>query len=222
MAIQYQEVENIPAGLILYWYETKNGEEISTWWGQLVGSIHRLQVVYDDLDSICNDGKDVSDALNHLTYHVENYFVRAYELRERVLGLLSEITGQRRTVEDLRHPARRQDALMSLQSTVPSLVESAAQILSLLDNDIGLRNMHTHHIFLNLGLSTGNNIYDPHDALLDLEENPDARKRLEEILSNEIKRFAEEYKAKVIAIKEVIWTFLHEVDKLNNQSKTKA
>jgi hypothetical protein len=221
MTTQKQEQENIPPGLQLYWYEIKDGEEASTWWGQLAGSTHRMQVVVDGLDSTCNES-DISVALTRLEYHVENYFIRAYELRERVLGLLSELTGQKKTVDELRHPARRQDAFASLQPSASPLIESVTQILSFLDDDIGLRNMHTHRTFLSLGLSTGYDVYDPHDALLDLERDHEARRRFEELLHNEVKRVAEQYMDKVKALTEMTWVFLQKADNLIRRSSPKV
>ena len=37
-----------------------------------------------------------------------------------------------------------------------------------LDADVKLRNQHTHDTFLNLGLYTGEDVFDPHDVLIDL------------------------------------------------------
>lgn len=213
MTAQRQEQENVPPGLQLYWYETKEGEEASTWWGQLAGSTHRMQVVSDELDTTCNEC-DISVALTRLEYHVENYFIRAYELRERVLGLFSELTGQKKAVDELRHPARRQDALASLQPSASPLIESVTQILGFLDDDVGLRNVHTHRTFLSFGLSTGYDIYDPHDALLDFERDPDARRRLEKQLHDEVKQVAAQYMDKVRALTEMTWVFLQKADNL--------
>ena len=45
-----------------------------------------------------------------------------------------------------------------------------------LDEEIKIRHGHTHEQFLNLVLDTGYDIYDPQDALLDLQNNEHARK----------------------------------------------
>lgn len=221
MTTQKHVQEDIPSGLQLYWYETNSGEEASTLWGQVAGSTHRLQVVFDELDSTHNE-KDISVALTRVEYHVENYFIRAYVLRERVLALLSELTGQKGAVGKLKDPALRQDAFASLQPSVSPLIESVTRILGFLDDDIGLRNMHTHHTYLRFGLSTGYDIYDPHDALLELERDHDARRRLEELLRNEVKQVVEQYMDKVKTLTEMTWVFLQKADNVIMRSDPKV
>jgi hypothetical protein len=47
-------------------------------------------------------------------------------------------------VEGLRHPKQRNDALSRLKPADPELTSAVGNVLSLLDDDIGLRNRHTH------------------------------------------------------------------------------
>jgi len=166
------------SGLLFYWYEIRPDEEASTWWGQLAGGMHRLITVREELEALRTQ-RNVEKAMRRLESHVESYLVRAYELRERALGLLASQTQQAKAVERLRHPKQRNDALSSLKLTAPELTTAVGHLLSLLDDDIGLRNLHTHQFYLNLGLFTGSDIFDPYDALLDLSDHPASRRQLE-------------------------------------------
>jgi len=73
-------------GLRFIWWETRPGEEAGTWWGQLAGSTHRLYTVAEQLETLASK-RNLDAALTELGYHVENYFVRIYELR-RTCGWL--------------------------------------------------------------------------------------------------------------------------------------
>jgi len=182
--------------LQFYWYKTDPNEEVGRYWGQLVGSTHRLRFAMGELESVCEE-EDINLALMRLAYHIENYLVRVYELRERTLSLISAVTGDKKTVTKLRHPAQRCETLTALQETAGRFVQPLEHLLTLLDEDISLRNFHTHDTFLQLGLWTNNDIYDPQEALLDLEPYPESRRQLEEVLWSEIHSLVERYLSKV-------------------------
>ena len=69
-----------------------------------------------------------------------------------------------------------------------------------LDVDIALRNQHTHDKFLSVGILTGNDIYDPADALLDLSTQPHAHQVLEEFLKEEMQWLVDEQVARGRAV----------------------
>jgi hypothetical protein len=91
----------------------------------------------------------------------------------------------------LRHPKQRNDALSRLKPADPELTGAVGNVLSLLDDDIGLRNRHTHSYYLSLGLYTGSDIFDPYDALLDMSQNPASRRKFETLLRREVKKTAQ-------------------------------
>jgi hypothetical protein len=124
-------------GLQFYWYETKIDEEAGTWWGQLAGGMHRLVTVREELEALRTQ-RNVERAMRRLESHVESYLVRAYELRERALGLLASYTHQAKDVEKLRHPKQRPNALSRLTSVDQVLTAAVEHLLSLLDNTISL------------------------------------------------------------------------------------
>jgi hypothetical protein len=198
-------------GLQFVWWETNVGEEAETWWGQLAGSTHRLRIVADQLEMLASK-RSIDLALTELAYHLENYVVRIYELRERVLGLLIAVTHDTASVRALKSPKGRQKALMALHKQVPMLMAPLEALLTLLDEEINIRNTHTHGQFLNVVLDTGYDIFDPQDALIDLQKNETARKRLERFLRKEMRRLAQLYGDKVRAIAEMTWSFLHAAD----------
>ncbi len=196
--------------LEFYWWETKPGEERGTWWGQLAGGAHRLYVLVEALDSTCQE-RNIERALTHLVYHVENYLIRAYELRERLLGLLAIVTGQQETVQKLKRPKGRAAALATLRSKPARGLREAERILNLLDDDVHMRNMHTHRQYLSLGLYTGDDIFDPGDALLELENRPKEREEFEEFLRGAIDRMARDYRDRLTTLAQAIWDFLKQV-----------
>jgi len=77
--------------LEFYWHETKPGEEAGTTWGQLAGASHRLHFVCQEMESSPSDAI-IEHALERLEYHMENYPVRVYELRERAVYRLASST----------------------------------------------------------------------------------------------------------------------------------
>ncbi len=79
--------------LEFYYYETKPGVEAGTAWGQLAGASHRLHFVCREMES-CPSDATVEHALERLEYHMENYLVRIYELRERAVALAATLDGR--------------------------------------------------------------------------------------------------------------------------------
>jgi hypothetical protein len=176
-------------GLQFVWWETKKDEEAQVWWGQLAGSTHRLHIIVDQLETLASK-RNINSALTELAYHLENYFVRIDELQERALGFLKAVTNDDENVRALKSKKKRRKAFLILHKQVPTLVDPLLVLLNLLDEEIKIRHDHTHKQFLNLVLDTGYEIHDPQDALLDLQNNEHARKRLERFLRQEMRRLA--------------------------------
>lgn len=185
--------------LQFYWDETKPSEKLRKRWGQLAGAMHRLRYVSDELGAVTGCS-DINDLLERLQYHAENYLIRAYELRERVVGLAASICAESKVAGKLKSKEKRKEALQKIGATAPSLVEPLERLLSAIEHDIELRTPHTHHTFLALGLWTGSDIYDPQDALIDLQGKPDEHAWLEDFLKKEAKRLAEEYHGKATEV----------------------
>jgi hypothetical protein len=80
--------------------------------------------------------RDIEGALRQLEVCIENYMVRAFEVRERALGLLASRTHQGKDVEKLRHRAKRGDALSRLSPFDPQLTMAIERLLPQLDEDI--------------------------------------------------------------------------------------
>src|SRR5438270_9137929 len=80
-------------------------------WGQLAGGMNRLAVLADNLSAL--PGRRKTDAaLNELGYHLENYYARTYELRERAVGLAGSLL--HRDVKSAKSPTRRTDVAASI------------------------------------------------------------------------------------------------------------
>ena len=198
-------------GLQFIWWIPKVGQTPDTWWGQLAGSTHRLITIAEHLDNI-QSRRNVDQALNELNYHLENYFVRVYELRERVVGYLTAVTADPQTIRNLKHGNKRKEALKALRGRLPMTIDSLTALLNLLDDEIKIRNTHTHEQFLNIVLDTGEEMFDPRDALVDLEKDSRARRKLAGFLRNEIRRLAEMYSDRARTVHEYTWNFLKAAD----------
>jgi len=196
--------------LEFFWEEVESDEKAGHLWGQLAGSLYRLKTISEELDALAasDDMMDISLGLSRLAYHVENYFSRLYELRERALGLLAEITKNKAATQKLRHPDQRQEAAAILEQVAPMPTRVLMALLDLINDDIGLRNIHTHDTFLSLGVYTGDDVFDPQDVLVGLQRHPDALARLTALLRREMKRMATFYSGKVDKVVASTWPFL--------------
>lgn len=179
--------------LEFYWYETNPGEETGT------AALARLCFVCEEIEMCVADAR-VEPTLERLAYHMENYLVRVYELRERAVGLAATIDGRAEIAKLLKSARHRRRALDMLQVRGFSFHSELECLLPLLDADIALRNLHTHDKFLTLGLWTENDIYDPADALNDLTSQPEEQRLLREFLAGEIRRLIEEHTKKAKAL----------------------
>jgi hypothetical protein len=203
--------EHIPR-LEFYWYEAKEGEEISDRCGQLTGSIHRLHRVTDELDSVVEEN-DIERGLTRLAYHVENYLNHVFELRDRALGFVSAITGQPKAVEQLKNPKRRAVAIKRLNGLNAAQSRAISRLFACLQADIELRNRNTHETYLALGLYTGDDVKDPHDVPLDVEGwRPVDRTRLESTLRREMERVVARYRGKIRTVVSLTMTLLQHTD----------
>lgn len=201
----------LPIGLQFYWYESKPGEEHAQYWAELCGSMHRLAYVREELEAVL-DVRDIDQALERLAYHMENYLVRIYELQERSAKLLMAFSGYKGDIRQLKWRETRQKALSRLPHISESIVGQYLSLLSLLDDDIVLRNQNTHDTFLGLGFSTGYDIYDPHDALVDLQHQVREHKAFKKKLRKEISQAIERYSTKIDEINRLTRGLLEAMD----------
>lgn len=207
--------------LEFYWYETKPGEKAGAAWGQLAGAAHRLHFVCEELAE-CASADKIELVLRRLEYHMENYLVRVYELRERAVSLAAATSGRTEIAGLLKSKRKRSAALQSIQGIGSAFAEALETLLVSLDADIALRNQHTHDKFLSVGIWTDNDIFDPADALLDLSENPEAHQQLCDFLQEEIGRLVDEHVAKGKAVFDATWAFLDaEREERGNQGSVK-
>jgi hypothetical protein len=155
-------------GLWFYWYEQKPGEEHSWYWGQLSESMDRLIFTSREFTAV-KRVRDVDWALQRLTYHMENYLIRIYELRERLVKLFAVYVGYQGKLHLLKGKKTRINTVSKLSNINRKTSDTYLEILSLIDDDIDLRNQNTHDTFLCLGLATEHSIHDPHVALSEIE-----------------------------------------------------
>ena len=212
-------MSDLPVGLHFYWYEPKPGDEHPRYWGQLCGSMHRLAFVREELDAVL-ELSEINLALEHLAYHMENYLVRIYELRERAAKLVATCGGHQGGIGPLKGRDQRQRAVARLGINQPAK-DRYLELLSILDDDIALRNQNTHDTLLSLGYSTGHDIYDPHDALLDVQTGDSSIfETFRQTLRDEIDRTVQRYSENIDKIIDVTRRLLDSLDFARRPSAT--
>jgi hypothetical protein len=206
--------------LELDWEETQPGEELGRRWGQLAGAMHRLSFAIEELHAVA-EASEVENVVRRLEYHLENYFYRSYELRERASGLITTIhPSQAAVVGRLKNPTKRAAALALLERTAPGLGRIMESLLEATDEAVQIRNLHTHDTFLRLGLLTDHGLYDPVDALtVDAPGRPELRRQLETDLRKEAGRIGREYEKKARKVVEITMTLLMATEKLTIQAR---
>jgi len=210
-------MSHLPVGLHSYWYEPKTGDEHARSWGQLCGSMDRLVLVREELDAVLKL-TEINVALERLAYHMENYLVRIYELRERAAKLVATCGAHEGGIGPLKRRDQRQRAVAELAISQPAK-DRYLYLLSDLDDDIALRNQNTHDTFLSLGYSTGHDIYDPHDALLDVQAgDPRTLETFRQALRDEIDRTVQRYSANIDKITEATRQLLESLDFAKSRS----
>lgn len=192
------------------WWEADPRDEAGMWWGQLAGGTHRLMSAVEHLSKLPGRRK-TDDALNELGYHLENYFTRTYELRERAVGLMGKILGRRFGAAKI--PGRR----AALAATIPERFQGASMpffsLLDLLDYESEIRNKHTHAQFLSIVLATRDDFFDPADALMDTERGEFSRP-LNSQLRREVARLSKEYGDRARNIIRMTWKVLETTQRL--------
>ncbi len=204
-------------GLWFYWYERRAGEEHRWYWAQLCGSMHRLMFVSEEF-AVIKRMRDTDLALQRLAYHMENYLIRVYELRERVVKLFATFAGYKGKMSLLKGKGTRRDTVRKITTVDQRVSDTYLDLLSLIDDDIDLRNQNTHDTFLSLGVATEHNIHDPHDALLDVQhQHPemydDFRRRIKQEIGKTVKR----YNQKIRQINRLTMKVLDDMDFMNRK-----
>lgn len=209
--------ESFPYGLLFYWYEARKREEHEDAWGQLCGSMHRLIFLRDEFENFKVIG-DMDCTLESLAYHMENYLIRIYELRERAARLLYCFSKYQGKIDELKWKKSR-EVIVGKLNISESTTKNYLNLLSILDPDIALRNMNTHSTFLNLGFSMGTNVYNPHDVILDLSHNETGNSKFVNMLRKEIKRIVDQHIEKIEEIRKLTELCLHEMDFVRSVNK---
>jgi hypothetical protein len=190
--------------------------EYELWW-----SIERLAYLRAEMESLPSQRRTPEVEVYRILYHLENYLIRVYEIRERALGLLAEVVDQ--SVEGLRHPARRAATASALTAGARRPLELRLQLQDLLDQDIGTRNLHTHETFVRLevcsstGAPRGDNVLDIFADLAKDErrfltdKDRDLIRGYKRMLRRGARRLAGKYKVKIKAVESVASRFLKAV-----------
>ncbi|MCP6763272.1 MAG: hypothetical protein NHB32_31855 [Fischerella sp. CENA71] len=210
---QDNSFNSLPVGLRFYWYESEKWEKLPQYWAELCGSMHRLVFVREQFNTI-NEVSDISEALHRLEYHMENYLIRIYELRERALKLLEAFCGEK-NIGKLKQKERRKDEVEKILPNNPEISSQYLDLLSILDDDIELRNQNTHETFLSLGYSNGYDIYDPYDVLVEFQAQSSEYDEFVQQLKEAIDQTIHCYENKINQIIDLTQGLLEEMDWTN-------
>ena len=172
--------------------------------------MHRLVFVREQFNTI-NEVSDISEALHSLEYHMENYLMRIYELRERAAKLLKAFSGKGH-IGNLKGKETRKDEVERILPNNPEISSQYLDLLLILDEDIALRNENTHNTFLSLGYSNGYDIYDPHDVLVELQSQSSEYNEFVQQLKEAIDKTIHCYENKINQIIELTEGLLEEMD----------
>jgi len=215
---QDKSTSHSSTGLWFYWFERKPGEEHKWYWAQLCGSMHRLAFLREELTAVKRiPATDL--ALQRLAYHMETYLIRVYELRERAARLFATVVGYNGKMSLLKGKRIRQNTRKKLTNVDQDVSETYLELLSLIDDDIDLRNQNTHDTFLSLGLLTEHDVYDPQDALLDVQhQNPDMYDSFKKRVREEIRKTVKRYDEKIAKINRLIMKMLDQMDFIDRVS----
>jgi hypothetical protein len=203
--------DDLPLGIYFYWEEPEDFQDHPKYWAQLCGSLHRLAYVRDELEKVTTK-HDTCDAVRALEYHIENYLARIYELRERIAKLLVASSG-RGEIGRLKGKRTRNNEIVNIFPENPDICEDYLCLLSLLDDDIALRNQNTHDTFLSLGYSNGLNIYAPIDLLtIDTEPGSDIHQKFQEDIKQSVEEAISRYTEKIQQILQISRKLLFQLD----------
>jgi hypothetical protein len=102
------------------------------------------------LDELTDDVTlNAAEMIARLEYNALIYYYLIYEMRERAVSLVSsicssEMKARKRLEKCLKNPKQRENALGIVQGQAPRLECAFKHMLDVLDQDIGLRDLHTH------------------------------------------------------------------------------
>jgi hypothetical protein len=214
------EPKDDPWKLATFWYEPPGDdkEQLEICCGEMLGSLNKLTFVRLELEETA-EKEDLDTAYEYLDYHFENYLVRLYAMRERLvnaLGLLRAIkisTKWKPKSKDwkqdshaLKTQKKRQQAASSFEAVAPKATKIAMELLDVMDDEIETRNMDTHNAFFHIWLYDGSNVWEPMDVLTDVRQKKE-RREIEARLRTLLRRFVEEHCKKIELIVEKIEAF---------------
>ena len=169
----------------------------------------RLRHVTDRLIRIGEDDlteENVSWCVEELEYHGEYFLTTAYEIQDRLAGLLAILTespkdiliGKRRAFTDARIPR-----YVELKKTMPRAAEQFLALESRICSFVKLRNKKTHEGSLHFEFLVDGQPYDPEEILRSVKEEAQYGALLQTIRV-EVHRFIETHKTDCEAIEKSV------------------
>ena len=193
-----------------YFWELPAKDATAHWWSQASGCFHRIFFIKEELEKLA-EKKDLQTLVTGLSYHLENYFYRVYELRERIIGCLVAITKDNE-ITKLKSRKLRKSVITRLNEKNSELSDCVEQFLEQTDDAIALRNRHTHDQLLNIGINMNNeDILDIGDVIENLEHNPvnsEKKKAISKNLRKKAVAFSRQYCTGIEKICEITQRFL--------------
>lgn len=150
--------------------------------------------------------ENVSYFVEELEYHGEYFLTTAYEIQDRLAGLLAiltespkhELIGKRRAFTDARIPR-----YVDLKKTMPRVAEQFLALESRICSLVKLRNIKTHKSSFHFEFLVDGQPYDPAEILRSVKDEAQFGELLQTIRT-EVHLFIETHKADSIAIEEAV------------------
>lgn len=184
--------------LKVYWSEIQANEGIHAHWAELGHAMLRLKFAVSEFE---NGMKHLIDlhSIYRVHYQLENYYVRVYELRERLYSFAAELlkTDKKKAKNMLLKPGKKEKLLFAWPSYARGGIDPLKQVLQALEEDIAVRNIHTHDTFVRLALNEGPCWTDIEDLWWDLEEDATSLAVVLKLVGEQGLRLVEKYKARI-------------------------
>ena len=187
---------NMKLKMGVYWDEIPPHEKILGNWGELGRATLRLQFLTGEMESSIRKLKDLK-TIYRLHHLVQSYYVGIFELRERLFLYVAALTKSKKVKDNLRNPNNRQGVYETLSCISKDCVPHLKKIIKILEDDVDIRNIHTHDCFLRLVLHNNSHVFDIEDLWWEHEEEGVFMKRLVSLMRKEGLNMVKDYKIKV-------------------------
>jgi hypothetical protein len=182
--------------LKVYWHDIDASEGIMAHWGQLGYALLRIQFAVSEMETSIKNMKDLQ-SIYRLQYQVENYYERIYELRERLCAFVAALLNIKSAKEMLLDPAKQKKLDKIFPITAKGCVAPLKRVLKVVNDDVKIRKVHTHSVFIRIGYLIKTRYVDIEDLYWDFEEDNITMGKIFKNITKDGSYFVGKYKTRV-------------------------